>query len=80
MKRLDQEQLDAMSRRNESDMRMVGGIVGVLSGGFLAFALEMRLFRYSTHISPLVLLIIPMIAAIIGGIIGYFKDTWRSAL
>ncbi|MGE5532395.1 MAG: hypothetical protein ACM3VW_09795 [Bacteroidota bacterium] len=80
MKRDEQDRLQAMARRNESDMRMVGGIVGVLSGGFLAFAVEMRFFRYSGHTSALVLLIIPLIAAIIGGIIGYFKDTWRSSL
>lgn len=80
MNKLEEDKWKAVSRRNDSDMRMVGGIVGVLSGAFVAAALEMRVFRYTMHMSPVVLLIIPLIGAIIGGVIGYFKDTWRSGL
>jgi len=80
MKRLDDDRLQAMSQRNEADMRMVGGIVGVVCGGFVGFYLELRMLRYYTHMSAWAMLIIPLIAAIIGGAIGYFKDTWRSGL
>lgn len=80
MKRQDEDRLQAMSRRNESDMRMIGGIVGVVSGGVVGFYIESRGMRYSTDTSGWELLIIPLIAAIIGGVIGYFKDTWRSGL
>jgi len=80
MKREDEDRLKAMSQRNEADLRMVGGIVGVVCGGFIGFYLESRMFRYSTHVSAATMLIIPLIAGIIGGAIGYFKDTWRSGL
>jgi len=80
MKRQDEDRLQAMSRRNESDMRMIGGIVGVVCGGFIGFYLEMRIFRHATHVSPMVMLIIPLIAGAIGGVIGYFKDTWRTGV
>jgi hypothetical protein len=77
MKRPDDDRLNAMSQRNESDMRMIGGIVGVVCGGFVGFYIEMRAMR---GMSMWGMLIIPLIAAIIGGAVGYFKDTWRSGL
>lgn len=81
MKRPNQEQLDSMARRNEADMRMIGGIVGVVCGGFIGFYMEARLFRHALrHASPWAMLIIPLIAGCVGGVIGYFKDTWRTGL
>lgn len=80
MKRLDQERIDSMARRNTSDLRMVGGIVGVFTGGFVALVAMARLLRHIHHVPAWLWLVIPFVGAIIGGAIGYFKDTWRSGL
>jgi hypothetical protein len=80
VKRDQHDDWRSVGRRNESDMRMVSGIVGVVVGGFTGFYVVARALPYTAHRSPLLMLIVPLVAAIIGGVIGYFQDTWRSSL
>ena len=80
MKRDSHDDLRSVGRRNESDMRMIGGIVGVCVGGFVGLYLDARVLRYMIHLPPWALVAGLVIAATIGGIVGYFQDTWRSSL
>lgn len=80
MKRDEEDRIRATAQRNEADLRMVGGIVGVFSGAAVGFGLEMRILGHAFGVSPWVWLVIPFIAAIIGGAIGYYQDTWRSGV
>jgi hypothetical protein len=79
MKRPNQEQLESMSCRNDTDMRMVGGIIGIFVGGFIGLYLEARVLRHIIHLPAWALIAGLVLAACIGGIVGYFKDSWRSS-
>lgn len=88
MKPEDADRLEAMSRRNEADMRLVQALVGMAVGAVVGFAIIYRVLGPHRHHHGLLdaglafrlALLGGFLGALAGAAIGYFKDTWRSGL
>lgn len=76
-----QAQIQSVARRNEADMRMVQGVVGVVVGAVVGFAILARATRHHSHEVPgWCYLVVLLVGGVIGGVLGYCRATWRSGL
>lgn len=79
---MDRRQLQEMEKRNERQMRLVQAVVGAVGGAGIGLVIDMQLMRhwYSTHASGAALVIVIVIGAVLGGVAGYFGNTWQGAV
>jgi branched-subunit amino acid ABC-type transport system permease component len=79
---MDRRQLREMERRNERQMRIVQAIVGTVCGAGAGFVIVIQISRfwYTSHSLGWPLLIVVLISAVLGGLAGYYGNTWQGAV
>ena len=88
---MDREEEELMRKvaRDQDAMKVVGAIVGMVTGCllglFVAFELvtprhSSRVSFFSPHVTLLILIIGGLVGVVAGGAVGYFRPAWRSSV